>query len=82
MEPQSLLVEMGELVENQLARASRALLEGDWPGAQRVIALDPDVDALERVAEHAVHVAGAAIYTAEGRLPPGAPVRPAERPAA
>lgn len=42
-----LLLRMSGLVENQLFRAERALFEADRAGAQHVIALDPDVDALE-----------------------------------
>lgn len=42
-----LLLRMSGLVESQLFRAERALFEADRAGAQHVIALDPDVDALE-----------------------------------
>jgi phosphate transport system protein len=42
-----LLLGMGGLVEDQLRRATQALLEADRGRAQHAIALDPDVDALE-----------------------------------
>src|SRR5690606_33056899 len=42
-----LLLSMGGLVEDQLERAARALLDDDRGAAQHAIALDQDVDALE-----------------------------------
>ena len=48
------LVEMGGLVENQLALATTALVESDADAATRAIAQDPAVDRLEREVEAAV----------------------------
>ncbi len=47
MSPKALLLEMGGLVQDQLRRATRALLEGDHAAARHAIALDRDVDELE-----------------------------------
>ena len=48
------LVEMGGLVENQLALATTALVETDADAATRAITQDPAVDRLEREVETAV----------------------------
>ena len=48
------LVEMGGLVENQLALATAALVENDAEAATRAITQDPAVDRLEREVETAV----------------------------
>ena len=48
------LVEMGGLVENQLALATTAVVENDAEAATRAITQDPAVDRLEREVESAV----------------------------
>ena len=48
------LVEMGGLVENQLALATAALVDNDAESATRAISQDPAVDRLEREVETAV----------------------------
>jgi phosphate transport system protein len=49
-----LLVQMGGIVENQVAEAARAVLEQDADAATRCVEADPRVDALEREAEQFV----------------------------
>jgi phosphate transport system protein len=46
-----LLVEMGGMVENEMALAAGAVLEKDAQAATRAVAEDPKVDALEREVE-------------------------------
>jgi len=50
----ALLSEMGGLVEDQVAQACRAVLEGDGEAATRAVELDPKVDRLEREVEQFV----------------------------
>ncbi len=45
------VAEMGGLVERQIADATKALVERDTEVAERVIAADPAIDALQRVVE-------------------------------
>ncbi len=46
-----LMTEMGGLVENQVALATKAIIEGDPAVAARAVEQDPAIDALERKAE-------------------------------
>ncbi|HTW69726.1 MAG TPA: phosphate signaling complex protein PhoU [Acetobacteraceae bacterium] len=49
-----LLTQMGGIVENQMALAAQAILDGDAAAATRAVEEDPKVDALEREAEQFV----------------------------
>ena len=49
-----LMIEMGGLVESQVALATQAVTDGDPAVATRAVELDPSVDALERQAEQLV----------------------------
>ena len=50
----SMLTQMGGIVENQMALAARAIMDGDAAAATRVVEEDPKVDALEREVEQFV----------------------------
>src|ERR1700739_3270281 len=49
-----LLTQMGGIVENQVALAAQAIMDGDAAAATRAVEEDPKVDALEREAEQFV----------------------------
>lgn len=49
-----LIIQMGGIVENQMALAADAILEGHAEAASRTLELDPRVDALEREVEQFV----------------------------
>ncbi|GAN76861.1 phosphate signaling complex protein PhoU [Acidisphaera rubrifaciens] len=50
----TLLAEMGGVVENQVALAAEAIMSRDGEAATRAVELDPRADALEREVEHFV----------------------------
>jgi phosphate transport system protein len=64
-----LLVEMGGLVEAQLASATLAVVEQDANAATRTVEQDPAVDALERIGDYAANVAKRSIVLSQFNLP-------------